>query len=185
MLNKEINNKNKLIFSFIVIIILIVCFCIVTYAYVSNNVSVNDNKFVTGNVEININDGEPVIDKDEFKLEPGMTIKKSFFIKNESTINVYYKLYLDNIEGDLKDIVVITIKEDNTTLYSDIASNLTKDNVIDSYELNKDETKNLTIYFYYPSNSNNKGQNKDLSFNLSVDATQQKNNPNKLFSNGD
>ena len=114
-----------------------------------------------------------------------MTIKKSFFIKNESTIDVYYKLYLENIEGDLKDIVVITIKEGNTTLYSDIASNLTKQNVIESYELNKDETKNLTIYFYYPSNSNNKGQNKDLSFNLSVDVTQQKNNPNKLFSNGD
>ncbi len=176
MLDKKINK------TIITIIILIICLSISTFALVYSRVTVKDNIFITGGVSININDGQPVIQDNEYLFEPGMTIKKDFFIENKSSIAVYYKIYFDHIEGDLKDIIEVTIKDGDTTLYKDKLANITDDNTLAyTSPLQVNDKKYLTIYFYYPSSSGNEGQGKSLSFNLCVKATQTKNNEGRLF----
>jgi hypothetical protein len=173
-----------------------ICFITTTFALISNKVTVEDNYYQTGTLKVDINGGNPIIEENEFNFEPGMTVVKSFYIESESTCETYYRLYLEDLEGDLVDAIEITITIDDgdenhdndKVLYSDVASNLTKEHstVADDILGTKDSDngkRNYLIYFHYPSDSNNSGQDKSLSFKLSVEATQTKNNTNKEFNN--
>ena len=91
----------KLTGGIIAIILLTVCLAITTFALVFASVSVDNNIFKTGEVKINLNDGKPVINEHEFIFEPGMTVKKDFFIENDSTWDVYYKIYLSDVSSFL------------------------------------------------------------------------------------
>ena len=190
------NNMKKFTISIIIIIILMICFITTTFALISNKVTVEDNYYQTGTLKVDINGGNPIIEENEFNFEPGMTVVKSFYIESESTCETYYRLYLEDLEGDLVDAIEITITIDDgdenhdndKVLYSDVASNLTKEHstVADDILGTKDSDngkRNYLIYFHYPSDSNNSGQDKSLSFKLSVEATQTKNNTNKEFNN--
>ena len=111
-----------------------------------------------------------------------MTVEKNFFIENESTWAVFYKIYLDDISGGLADVLIVTIKDGEKILYSDTANELTKQNVIavdDALKIG--QRRDLTVIFRYPENQGNDTQNLDLTFTLCADAVQTKNNPNKLF----
>ena len=74
------NNKTakKLTVSLTAVIILSFCLCITTYALVRETVSVENNIFQTGVVQINLNGGKPVIEEHEYLFEPGMTVEKPF-----------------------------------------------------------------------------------------------------------
>ena len=173
---------NKLTGGIVIIVILIACLVVTTLALVYAAVSVKNNLFHTGEVEINLNNGEPVIREHEFFFEPGMTVEKEFFIQNESTWDVYYKIYLDNISGGLADVLNITIKNADKTLYSGTANELTRKDVIAADDILKiGERRNLTVIFYFPKDKGNEAQNLDLEFTICADATQTKNNPNRLF----
>ena len=174
--------KNRLKGSIVAVIVLAICLCITTYAIVWASVSVNENVFQTGKVQINLNDGKPVIEEREFLFEPGMTVQKNFFIENESTCEVYYKLYFTNAEGGLADILEITIADGDKTLYRGTAAELNRTAVsaaVNSLGLN--ERRDLMISFHYPENADNSGQARTLTFNLCADAVQTKNNPQMLF----
>lgn len=172
----------KLTGGIIAIIVLAVCLCITTFALVWASVSVENNLFHTGSVEINLNDGKPVIHENEFIFEPGMTVKKEFFIENNSTLSVYYKLYLDNVSGGLADVLEISIKDGEKTLYTGTANELNRQSVVAADDiLQIKEKKTLTVVFYYPEDKGNDTQNLDLTFTMCADATQTKNNPNRLF----
>lgn len=173
----------KLTGSIISVVILAICLCITTFALVWATVSVDNNLFHTGSVKINLNDGKPVIEEHEFLFEPGMTVKKDFFIENNSTWDVYYKLYFTNVEGGLADVLQITIKDGDNTLYSGTVAELTKENVTAASDdiLKIGQRKTLTVYFHYPEERGNDTQNLTLSFDLCADAVQTKNNPNRLF----
>ncbi len=176
------NTARKLTAGIITIIVLSICLCITTFALIYANVTIENNLFETGTIEINLNDKNPVITEDEFLFEPGMTVKKDFFIENKSTCDVYYRIYLDEVSGGLSDILEITIKDGETTLWQGTAKALTKEKVrAASTELKEKEKRYLQIYFYYPPNSGNAGQNRDLTFDLCADATQTKNNPKREF----
>ena len=218
MINNNNNlNMKKLMISIITIIIVTVCFLSTTFALIYDSVSVKDNYYQTGMVDVyisnlqkinkeDINDSLPIdsesndIELDDFIFEPGMTVVKSFYIENRSTCDVYYRLYLDELKGDLANIIEITITIDDddnnssndTVLFSNVkASNLSKDSINDFIkdnpnsidELDKGKSKSYKIYFHYPSDSSNVGQDKSLSFKLSVEATQTKNNTDKEFNN--
>ena len=100
----------KLTGSIIAVVVLALCLCVTTFALVWATISVDNNLFHTGPVEIILNDGKPVIEEHEFLFEPGMMVKKDFFIENKSTRDVYYKLYFDNVGGGLADVLQITVK---------------------------------------------------------------------------
>ena len=158
------------------------CLTITTFALVYATVSVDNNLFNTGEVKINLNDGNPVIYEHEFLFEPGMTVKKEFFIENESTWAVYYKIYFDDIEGGLANVLDVTVTDGEKVLYSGKVNELTRHNVTaadDTLEIG--QRRNLTVFFHFPEAAGNEAQNLRLSFTLCAEATQTKNNPYRLF----
>ena len=178
----ESKTAKKLTGGIVAIIILAICLAVTTFALVYATVSVENNLFHTGEVKINLNDGEPVIREHEFIFEPGMTVIKDFFIENESTWDVYYKIYLDDVSGGLADVLEVTIKDGGKVLYSGTANELTRQNVIAADDTLKiGQRRDLTVVFHYPESSGNETQNLDLTFTMCAEATQTKNNPNRLF----
>ena len=166
----------------ITIIILAICLTMTTFALVYASVKVENNVFAKGKVKINLNDGNPVIREHEFLFEPGMTVKKDFFIENDSTTDVYYKLYLDNVSGGLADVLTVTVKDGEKTLYSGVAREMTRVDTLAADDVLKiGERRSLTVYFHFPENAGNAAQNLDLTFTLCADAVQVKNNPQKTF----
>ena len=179
------NNKQtakKLTGSVLLIILLSFCLCITTFALIWSIVTVDDHYFYTGKVEIDLNGGKPVIEEHEFLFEPGMTVVKDFYIQNNSTWDVYYKLYLDDVSGGLADVLLITIKYGEKVLFSGKPKSL-MENLVGAADdvLYLKEKKNLQIVFHYPEEAANQTQNSFLTFTLCADAVQTKNNPNKEF----
>lgn len=178
----ENKTAKRLTGGIIAIVVLAVCLCITTFALVYESVAVENNLFHTGEVKINLNDGKPVIREQEFLFEPGMTVEKNFFVENNSTWDVYYRVYLDKVSGGLADVLNITVKDGDRVLYSGTANELTKQNVSAADDMLKiGQRRDLTVVFYYPEESGNDTQNLDLTFTLCAEATQTKNNPNKQF----
>ncbi len=172
----------KLTASVVSIIVLIACWCIATFALVYFTVSVDDSLFQTGTIQINLNDGKPVIEENEYLFEPGVTVVKDFFLENEGTCDVYYKLYLENMDGGLADVLEVTIQNGDAVLYQGIAADLTKENNSAADDVLKiGERRDFTITFHFPEDEGNALQSQHLSFDLSADAVQVKNNPDKLF----
>ena len=178
----ENKTAKRLTGGIIAIVALAVCLCITTFALVYASVSVENNLFHTGKVKINLNDGKPVIREHEFIFEPGMTVEKDFFIENDSSWDVYYRIYLENVSGGLKDVLEITVKDGDRALYSGTASELTQQNVTAADDTLKiGQKRNLTVYFHFPEDKGNETQNLDLTFTMCTEATQTKHNPNRLF----
>ena len=178
----DTKTAKKLTGGIIVIIILILCLCATTFAIIFTSVSMNENLFRTGGIGININDGKPVIRENEYIFEPGMTVEKEFFIENEGTWDVYYKIYLGDISGGLEDVLEITIKDGDDVLCSGIAAELTRKNTAASDDpLKVGQRKDLKIYIHYPEDAGNNTQKSDIAFTLYAEATQTKNNPDRLF----
>lgn len=181
-MKSSVNTLKKLTSSVVIIIILGASLCVTTFALVWAILSVDNNLFQTGTVQINLNDGKPLIEEHEFLFEPGATVKKDFFIENQSTWDVYYRLYFNDIEGGLADVIDITIQDGEKILYKGKASEITKENVVAADDVLKvNERRELTVYFYFPKEVGNDAQNMSLAFSLNADAVQTKNNPNKLF----
>ena len=179
---KKNDTERKLTGSIVTVIILLICLAVTTGALAYAAVSVEHNLFQTGVVKINLNDGDPVIEEHEFLFEPGMTVVKEFFIENQSTCEVYFRVYLENVQGGLADVLDVTIKDGDQLLYAGKASEMTKDNVIPAQEkLGLEQTRWLTIWFHFPSSAGNEAKDLTLSFDIRADATQTKNNPNYEF----
>ena len=172
----------KLTASVAAVIVLAICLCITTFALVYSTVAVDNNLFRTGVIKINLNDGKPVIEEPEFLFEPGMTVEKPFFIENLSTWDVYYRLYFDNLEGGLADVLEVEIRDGDMILFGGKIADLTKETVGAADDILKlHDRRELTISFHYPEEAGNSGQAQYLSFDLKADAVQTKNNPNRLF----
>lgn len=70
---------SKLKASVISVVVLAVCLLVTSIALVYSVVSVDENSFALGEVKINLNDGNSIIEENEFVFEPGMTVNKDFF----------------------------------------------------------------------------------------------------------
>lgn len=178
----KLDAAEKLKLGIILLVILLTALCIVTFTLVYSVISVESNIFRTGSVSINLNDGNPVIEDEECNFGPGMTVEKEFFLENNSTYSVYYKLYFENVGGELADILQITIYNGEQVLYQGTASELTKDKVIAADdELKINEKRVLKISFVFPEEAENIDGDPVLTFDLCADAVQSKNNPERLF----
>ncbi len=176
------NTGKKLTAGIVSIIILSICLAITTAALVYSMVSVEGNLFTTGTVDINLNDNKPVINEKEFLFEPGMTVEKEFFIRNEGTAQVYYKIYLQNVTGGLAEVLEITLSDGENVLFIGTAEEFVKDIPVTAESiLDAGETKTLKISFHFPEDKGNETQNLTLAFDIAADAVQTKNNPNRLF----
>ena len=181
-MSEKNKTAKKLTASVVAVIILAVCLCITTFALVYSTVAVDNNLFQTGEIKIDLNGGQPVITEHEYLFEPGMTVEKPFYIENQGTWDVYYKLYFDNIEGGLADVLDVEIRDGDTVLFNGKIADLTKEKVGAADDvLRLHERRELTISFHFPEEAGNDAQNLYLSFDLKADAVQTKNNPNRLF----
>lgn len=175
------DSAGKLIFGVILLIILLVALSFVTFSLAYSIVSVDSNIFRTGNVSINLNDGETVIDAEDANFAPGMTIEREFFLQNNSSYSVYYRLYFANLRGDMADVLVVTISDGDKVLYNGVMSDLEKADVrAADDELKINERRTLTITIVFPEEAGNLSDNV-LRFDLCADATQTKNNPDRIF----
>lgn len=178
----KIKSGKKLASAVLVTIALIASFAITTYAYTLTYIGIYDNLFVTGNVRINLNDGEPIIGEDEYLFEPGMTVVKRFFLQNESSFSVYYRIYFEDIQGALADVIEVKLTSGDAVLFEGKLSDMTRENM-DAAEdsLRIGEAHWFEIQFHYPEGEGNETQAKDLTFRISAEAVQTKNNPDREF----
>ena len=142
----ERKTRSRLTGGIVAVIVLAVCLVVTTVALAYSMISVRDNTFATGGVRINLNDGEPVIRPDEFLFEPGMTVKKDFFIENDSTGTVYYRLYFAGVSGDLADVLEVTVKDGNKTLYSGTPTQLENTQAADDLLTLKGVQASFVVY---------------------------------------
>ncbi len=171
--------------SISIITLIILCFClgITSFALGLAVYEVRNNTFQTGGIEIDLNGGKPVITADEFLFEPGMTVEKPFYIQNNGTWAVYYKLYFSGVSGDLGNVLDVTIlDESGNMLVFGKMSELTQNSVHAlENELAMNERQELTVRFHFPEDAENTYQGNTLTFELSAIAVQTKNNPDKEF----
>ncbi len=184
--NPNPSTRKRLTGGVLAVILLALCLVVTTYALVYYSVEIKDNYFKTGEVKINLNNGNAIINKTEFLFEPGMTVNKEFFIKNESTEAVYYRLYFKDVKGGLAKVLQVTIQDaTGVVLYSGTLAELTlsKDNNIAAAndQLKVGEQRNLTMSFYFPRETGNTAQDQNLTFIFCAQATQVRNNPDKTF----
>lgn len=177
------NEPKKLNISIATLVVLFLCLCVTAFALAYAMLRVDNNVFETGEIDIDLNGGKPVIEADEFLFEPGMTVEKSFYIKNNGTWAVYYKLYFSNVKGDLGDVLDVTIKNaDGNVLLQGKLSKLNRHNVpVAEDELQVGERRDMTIIFHFPEDAKNTAQSDNVSFALSALAVQTKNNDGKEF----
>lgn len=177
------SKMKRLSVSIAALIILCVCLCVTSFALGYATYEAKHNSFHTGGVGIDINGGKPIITADEFRFEPGMTVEKPMYVKNNGTWAVYYKLYFSEVEGSLGDVLDVTIlDEDGNKVLSGKLSQLTKDNVPAlEDELAVGQRKDFTVRFHFPEAAGNSTQGGTLTFELSTVAVQTKNNPDKEF----
>lgn len=165
-----------------IVLVLSFCLCLTTFALAYATLSVEYNVFSTANMRINLNDGKPVVEEDEFYFAPGMTVTKEFFLENQSTIGVYYKIYFEEIEGGLADVLIVTVRAGDEELYKGRASEFLRNKVeAAENQLGVGATQNFEIEFHFPSTAGNAAQGQELTFKLAAEAVQAQNNPFKRF----
>lgn len=177
----ETPTTKKYRYSVIILIALIICLCITSFALAYANLVVNGNLFTTAEVSISLQDGKPVFEAVQY-IEPGATIERDFFVRNTGTADAYYKLYFTNIDGELADHLIVTLKEGENVLYYGKASEFTKENaVLFKDDITIGEKRIYTLSVYLPKEEGNAVQDKEFYFDFVADAVQSKNNPNILF----
>lgn len=183
----ENETGTRLYTSIGVIVLLAVMLSATSYALIKSMVSVANNEFETGQVKIDLNGGAPVFDEMEegshLNIEPGHTLKRDFYIENESTADAYVRLYMENVSGDLKDILIFNIfDEDGTAVFSGTASQLEqRDSYVSEEPLASGEREVFTMTVKMPEGTGNIYQNGDLCFDMRADAVQARNNDGKEF----
>ena len=181
-LNDRDSAVKKISFGILVIILLAICLCVTSFALVYSVVIVDNNSFVAGEISVNLNNGNKIVTEGDFAVRPGMTEERSFFIENDGTGDVYYKLYFENVFGGLSELIEIDIKDGEKILYSGKMAELTKNKVEAADDvLCVGERRDLVICFRFPENAGNDVLGMMLMFDMCADAVQVKNNPNKEF----
>ncbi len=172
----------RMIASIVVIVILAACLCITSFVLIQATISSRGNIFSTGQVKINLNGGKTIICEDELLFESGTKVEKDFYIENQSSCGVWYRLYFDNVKGNLGEVLEVQIQDEDTILSSGKMFELTRDKVSAfNQPLESGEKKDLTISFLLPEDAGNEVKNQVLIFDFGADAVQTRNNPDKKF----
>ena len=84
----------KLQINIVTLLLLCIGLSITSFAvsYTVLKYDILNNTFQTGGIEIDINEGKPIIPEGKWLLEPGMTIEEEFTITNKGSWKVFYKL---------------------------------------------------------------------------------------------
>ena len=170
-----IMNK-KLQINIVTLLLLCLGLCITSFAISYTVIKIENNYFHTGEIKINLNDGMAIIDENDPLFEPGMTVEKNFFIKNNGAEPIYYKLNFTGVSGELSKAIVVTILDSNRLelVSGKIYEFETEKKLIGS--LSSYEKQDLIARFHFPENEGNEYKGKSLQFKMSAIAVQAKHN---------
>lgn len=181
-MSKNNSTKKKARGSLFAIGALFCMLALTTYALVMSMVSVEDNRFSMGTVEIDLNRGRTIFNGSDINIEPGYSAKEDFTIENKGTADVFYRLYLENVTGSLQNVVIFEIYDGDKLLYTAKAKDFNKEYpCISSTPLAAGEKKTLTAVVKMPENAGNTYKTGGMNFDITADAVQAKNNSDKVF----
>ncbi len=176
------NTSKKAAGLVITVILLAAMLVISSFALFTSRASVSDNQFETGTVKIALNGGQAVFDGSDTNIEPGHSLKRDFTVENQGTADIYYRLYLENVSGTLQEALIVEIYDGDTLLFSGLASELTKDSPCQGETpLKAGETRTLTAVVKMQESAGNAFQAGEITFDITADAVQARNNPDKAF----
>lgn len=180
------NTKKRLSIRTLLVVILCLALCVSAFALGYTFLRVEGNVFGSGNVDIALTESDFVIDgnsTDTFLFEPGMRAHKIVSIENKSSDpdGVWYKLYFDNIDGDLSDVIQVTVYDGSTEVLSGKLAALGRANIDPMGKLALNEMREFTVEFYYPDDLGNAGAGSSVTFVIRAEAVQVRNNPTGLF----
>lgn len=172
----------KLALHLTVIALLLAMLTVTTWALVSSLVSVENNLFEMGTVCISLNDGQRVFDGSDMNVEPGHSLVRTFTVANTGTARAYYRLYLENITGTLKEALHFEIYDGQQLLFQGTAAELCQENPCQGGEpLEPGEVRVLTAVVKMEESAGNVFQDGGITFDMTAEAVQSKNNPQALF----
>lgn len=157
-----------------VLMIAVVCFCACSFALSKTSLSSRLGIYRSGeggsensskvNVDIN---GNAKIIEDNLIINPGDTLSKTFYIKNNDSENIYYGF--SEVGGNLKDFLTVKLVSGDEVLYEGKASELENFNSDKSHVINPSETKNFEMILVYPVSAGNNSGNSEFSFRVTCD----------------
>ena len=171
----------RLIICLVVAAIGIATLGVISFFLGQRVVDPDGNILGTGELRVNLNDGKPLVTEEDV-IGPGCDIEKTFFIENLGNYDAWYKLYFENVDGKIADIVEVTIQSGEKVLLQGKVSELTADRVSAMEELlPKGARKTLTATFHIPETYGNEIQKQSVTFRLGAKAVQANNNEAKDF----
>ena len=174
--------KKKVISSILAIIVLVCMLVLTTYALIASFVSIDNNLFQTENVNIELNGGKTVFDATDINIEPGHALVQDFTLENKGTADVYVRLYLENLQGPLQEALTFSVYDGDKLLFSGTANELTKQSpCVTQSPLLSGECRILTAVVSMDPSTGNAYQNGGITFDMTADAVQSRNNPDKSF----
>lgn len=173
--------RSRLFLGIFLTVIPVLMLGITSSALIWQKVSVEENLFQTGIVSISLNDDQPVL-KEDMLFEPGMVVKKDFTLRNDSTCDVHYRLYLANVDGNIAEAVKVQVLDGDTSIFEGTMADMNgkKSEGADGI-LREGEERVMTIVFHVPQDCGNVMQGGTIVFDLNADAVQTVNNPDGLF----
>ena len=174
--------KKRAVTSIIAIIVLVCMLVVTTYALIASFVSVDNNLFQTERVEIELNGGKTVFDRTDMNIEPGHALVRDFTVENKGTADVHIRLYLENVQGPLQEVLSFAIYDGDKLLFRGPAKELTKDSpCVSDSPLLVGESRTLTAVVTMDTSAGNAYQSGGITFDMTADAVQSRNNPDKSF----
>ncbi|MBQ8636456.1 MAG: hypothetical protein IJ423_00475 [Clostridia bacterium] len=173
----------KLQINIVTLLLLCIGLCIASFAiaYVTISYDVKNNYFHTGVIDIDLNGDKPIIGYDEedknLYFAPGTTVTKEFYIRNNGSGDVFYKLYFEGIEGDLADVLEIEIYKKDPQKTVLLEGTIKNSELKIADELKAGHTQNLFAQFHWPESADDdRYKGGVLKFDISALAVQTKNN---------
>lgn len=180
---KRMKDATRTVGNLILAMALIIGLGATTVAIAASQVTLGNNIFQTGVLKVTLNEDKPVFDQD-ILLEPGMMVQQKFTISNEGSVDAYYRLWFDEIDGDLAKELEVEIKEGKRRIFEGSFEDIMEETetvYANTSTLNANETKEMTIIILLPEEAKNDMQGKTVSFRLNFDATQKDGNISKEF----
>ncbi len=181
-MDKTRKTGKKAVGSIVMIAVLFLMLVITTYALVASFVSVEDNLFETGTVQIELNGGKTVFDGSDMNIEPGHSLVRDFTVENIGSADIHYRLYLENVEGALQEVLTFSVYDGDKLLFTGKAKDFSKQSpCISETPLAVGETRTLTAVVKMDEAAGNAYQTAGITFDMTAEAVQAKNNPDKAF----
>lgn len=137
--------------------------------------------FRSNKVEISFNEGTSLMESPA-SLSPGETWSKHTSIENTGKSSIYYRFYLDKLDGQLKDYIELCVMLNGNVCFEGLATEFNvKNAVVGEEALSKGEKVDILIVVFLSDDTVINDENAGFSFDIKVDAVQSKNNPDKIF----